>query len=108
MPPLSKIWSHFTKLGHEATYKQERAQCNYCSHKLLAAANCCSQHLRNVPNQSENSTSSSSSTSLSQSTHLVNISIINFIDRISFAEQQEFEILFATAIFLLRTSFFIF
>ncbi|CAH1761816.1 383_t:CDS:2, partial [Entrophospora sp. SA101] len=26
-------------LGHETTYKQERAQCNYCSHKLLAAAN---------------------------------------------------------------------
>ena len=126
MPPLSKIWSHFTKLGHEATYKQERAQCNYCSHKLLAAANRCEQHLKKCTkvshhvlneyfqqnqniitqsSQSENSISSTSSTSssfsssLSQATPLVNTSIINFIDRISSAEQQEFEILFATAIF---------
>ncbi|CAJ0865845.1 4157_t:CDS:1, partial [Entrophospora sp. SA101] len=33
MPPLSKIWSHFTK-------------CNYCSHKLFGTANCCEQHLK--------------------------------------------------------------
>jgi len=75
MPPLSKIWSCFTKLGHEVTYKQERAQCNYCSHKLIAAANHCEQHLKKYTkvshhvldeyfstksSQSENSTSSTS------------------------------------------------
>ncbi|CAJ0902878.1 12335_t:CDS:2 [Entrophospora sp. SA101] len=53
MPPLSKIWSHFMKLGHEATYKQERAQCNYCSHKLLTAANHCEQHLKKYNGLSE-------------------------------------------------------
>ena len=94
---------------------QERAQCNYCSHKLLAASSRCEQHLkkctkvsRHVLNehfqqnqniimnnlqspQSEISTSSSStsssstsSSSLSQAAHLVNNSIINFIDRISY------------------------
>ncbi|CAJ0908918.1 13869_t:CDS:1 [Entrophospora sp. SA101] len=45
MAPLGKIWPHFTKRSHEAIHKQERAQCNYCSHKLLAA-NCCEQHLK--------------------------------------------------------------
>nr|CAG8591456.1 14221_t:CDS:2 [Entrophospora candida] len=33
-------------LDHEVTYKQESAQCNYCSHKLLTASNCCEQHLK--------------------------------------------------------------
>src|SRR6185369_16346179 len=91
MPPLGKIWSHFTKLGHEATYKQERAQCNYCSHKLLAAANCCEQHLKKCTkvshhvlneyfqqnqniitqsSQSENSISSTSSSTSSSSSSL--------------------------------------
>ena len=46
MPPISKIWTHFIKIGNETNYKQERAQCSYCSHKLLAAANCCEQHLK--------------------------------------------------------------
>ncbi|CAJ0836186.1 322_t:CDS:2 [Entrophospora sp. SA101] len=54
-------------LGHEATYKQEGAQCNYFSHKLLAASSHCEQHLKKCTKVSS---------------HLVNNSIFSFIDRI--------------------------
>lgn len=45
MPKPSRIWEHFTKLGHVPGLRQKRALCNYCNHELYDAVKRCENHL---------------------------------------------------------------
>ncbi|CAG8686479.1 5002_t:CDS:1, partial [Dentiscutata heterogama] len=40
------IWKHFTKIGPDKNFKQERAQCNYCDHKCNESVIRCEGHLK--------------------------------------------------------------
>ncbi|CAB4493572.1 unnamed protein product [Rhizophagus irregularis] len=87
MPSASPIWAHFNKLGHVADFQQARVQCKYCNYEVNAAANKCIAHLKTC------------SSAIKRPILRSQPSINNFVDRISSAEQDECELLFAQAVY---------
>ncbi|CAB4384791.1 unnamed protein product [Rhizophagus irregularis] len=118
MPPTSPIWAHFNKLGHVAGFRQARAQCKYCNHELNAAANKCIAHLKTCssasitvlqgffgPDFKLSAKQRINSHLPTEQNNIVTIkkqpqkSINNFVDKITSAEQNEAELLFAQTVY---------
>ncbi|GBB95101.1 hypothetical protein RclHR1_24790001 [Rhizophagus clarus] len=122
MPPANPIWAHFNKLGHVAGFQQARAQCKYCNYEVNAAVKKCIAHFKTCPkasitalqgffgpdfqpntiqrNNSHLSTEQNNiTTAVTRPILQSQTSINNFVDRISSAEQDECELLFAQAIY---------
>jgi hypothetical protein len=118
MPSTSPIWAHFNKLGHVAGFRQARAQCKYCNYELNAAANKCIAHLKTCssasitvlrgffgPDFKLNAKQRSNSHLPTEQNNIVTVkrqpqkSINNFVDKITSAEQDEAELLFAQAVY---------
>ena len=121
MPPASPIWAHFNKLGHVAGFRQARAQCKYCNYEVNAAAKKCIAHLKTCSsasitvlqgffgpgfqlntkhrNNTHSPTEQNNIVTAKKSILQSQTSINNFVDRISSAEQDEGELLFAQAVY---------
>jgi hypothetical protein len=120
MLPTSPIWAHFNKLGHVAGFQQARAQCKYCNYEVNAAAKKCIAHFKSCskasltvrqgffgPDFQPSTKKRIISHSSTEQSNIVTVkrpqsqqkSINNFVDKISSAEQDEAELLFAQAIY---------